>query len=545
MIAGPTRGRLRGLYLLLVSALCVAHVHAQSTPATAGQSLFRLGILPSNEPLTAKRESNLESNLKISGADAACANCHRRSGLGEIDGHIRIPPISGPYLFHSPANGANQVPLIDSMHPERGPYTDATLARAIREGIDADGRPLDYLMPRYDLSDADMAILIDYLRGMTPAKVPGVSGSELHLATIITPDADPLARKGMLDVLGQFFKDKDEAAASSGVSSVGASQRMVFKIDRRWRLHVWELTGPPATWEQQLRDHLKREPVFAVISGVGGGTWEPVHRFCEQAALPCLLPNVDLPVVAEHDYYSLYFSRGVLLEADLIASALAGSAGRIVQVYRGGDIGEQAAQRMSVAAAAAGLQTVDRKLGSGGAQRELAHALRDVGSHDALLLWLRPTDLVSLEDLPAVKSKVFISGLMGGLEHSPMPPQWRDIARIAYPVDLPEKRRTRMDYAMGWFRLRGIPVVDERVQADTYVACEMLDQTLNHMATAIFRDYLVEHLEHMLESQLVTGYYPRLALAPNQRFASKGGYIVHFAGPTGARVLADGDWMVP
>ena len=250
-------------------------------------------------------------------------------------------------------------------------------------------------------------------------------------------------------------------------------------------------------------------------------------------------------MVAEHDYYSLYFSRGVLLEADLIASALAGSAGRIVQVYRGGDIGEQAAQRMSVAAAAAGLQTVDRKLGSGGAQRELAHALRDVGSHDALLLWLRPTDLVSLEDLPAVKSKVFISGLMGGLEHSPLPPQWRDIARIAYPVDLPEKRRTRMDYAMGWFRLRGIPVVDERVQADTYVACEMLDQTLNHMATAIFRDYLVEHLEHMLESQLVTGYYPRLALAPNQRFASKGGYIVHFAGATGTRVLADGDWMVP
>ena len=43
----------------------------------------------------------------------------------------------------------------------------------------------------------------------------------------------------------------------------------------------------------------------------------------------------------------------------------------------------------------------------------------------------------------------------------------------------------------------------------------------------------------------MTAYYPRLTLAPRQRFASKGGYLVHFTAPTGTQVAADGDWIVP
>jgi hypothetical protein len=38
------------------------------------------------------------------------------------------------------------------MRTDRDPYTDATLARAIRDGLGVDGTPLNYLMPRYDLS---------------------------------------------------------------------------------------------------------------------------------------------------------------------------------------------------------------------------------------------------------------------------------------------------------------------------------------------------------------------------------------------------------
>jgi len=85
------------------------------------------------------------------------------------------------------------------------------LARAIREGIAVDGRPLSYLMPRYHLDDAAIAELIVYLKGLTGGPVPGVTDSVLHCATIITPDANAAQRNGMLDVLQKYFFEKNAA----------------------------------------------------------------------------------------------------------------------------------------------------------------------------------------------------------------------------------------------------------------------------------------------------------------------------------------------
>jgi NAD(P)-dependent dehydrogenase (short-subunit alcohol dehydrogenase family) len=49
----------------------------------------------------------------------------------------------------------------------------------------------------------------------------------------------------------------------------------------------------------------------------------------------------------------------------------------------------------------------------------------------------------------------------------------------------------------------------------------------------------------MLEHRVVTGYCPRLTLATGQRFASRGGYLVHFVDGEGPRVVAEQDWTVP
>jgi hypothetical protein len=321
-------------------------------------------------------------------------------------------------------------------------------------------------------------------------------------------------------------------------------------VQRNWRLHVWQLTGAPETWEAQLDQRQRAEPVFAVISGLAGATWEPVHRFCERQAIPCLLPNVDLPVVAPGDFYPVYFSQGVLLEAQLVAARLAQAKsentirGRIVQVFRDGDIGAAAAVRLREALPA-GQACVDRTLRAGDGPRQLAQALAGTRQGDTLVLWLRAADLAALPAPSPGVSAVYASGLMGGLEHAPMAPAWRGLARITYPYELPQERSLRLNYPLGWFRLRKIAVVDERVQVDTYIACSVLLETLASMLDEFVRDYLVERVEVMLDSRIVNGYYTRLGLAPDQRFASKGGYLVRFVDPTGPRVAADGDWIVP
>jgi hypothetical protein len=216
-----------------------------------------------------------------------------------------------------------------------------------------------------------------------------------------------------------------------------------------------------------------------------------------------------------------------------------------VQVYRGDDIGAAAAKGLAAIARRPGLEIINRALKAGASRSELRAAMRELRTGDELVLWLRAADLAALENRPPAASGLWISGLMGGLENAPLPEGWRSVSHLAYPFDLPDKRRIRVDYPLGWFRVRKVPLLDVQVQADTYLACGLVSETLNHMVDTFVRDYLIERIENMLEHRIITGYYPRLTLAPGQRFASKGGYIVHFAEPKGTRVIADGDWIVP
>ena len=321
----------------------------------AAERLYRQGVLPSGQPLVAEREDA----KPMQGQAAACVNCHLRSGLGTVEGRILIPPITAKYLFRPVSTTAAtmaQSPA-NARGPMRSRYTAATLARAIREGIDPDGRRLDYLMPRYALDEASMSATIDYLRQFGRGPVPGVGGETLDFATIIAPDADPTERQGMLDVLGHCF-----GANNASVPDQAPQQRAGMRIPagHSWHLHVWELTGPPEGWDQQLRQRFAAEPVFAVISGLGREDWTPVHRFCQEHSVPCLLPNIDLPVVAEDDFYPVYFSKGVLLEAQIFASRLQpqaqSAARRVIQVFRADDIGSAGAAALQQASAASGLQ---------------------------------------------------------------------------------------------------------------------------------------------------------------------------------------------
>jgi hypothetical protein len=532
----------RGLALLLAT-LAPAFAGAGGV----GENLYRNGVLPSGKPLTAER-----GGAPLSGQAAACINCHRRSGLGMTEGRTGIPPVAGIYLFQSYTTASHeiQLPYVETIRPNRVPYDDATLARAIRDGLGSDGKPLNVLMPRYALDAATMGALIVYLKKLSPGRVGGVTEGALDFATIVTPDADPVKREGVLNVLEKFVEDKNHYVRATTAPRVSSNQPMRFKANRRWILHVWELTGPPDTWERQLDAKLRIQPVFAVISGVGGKTWAPVQRFCEANELPCLFPNVDVPVVEGSEYDSLYFSEGVLLEARLIAQAIEaqraeGKVKRVVQVYRTTDVGDAAAAALAAAMPKGGLVFVNRPLDAKAGARELAAATSTLEPGDAAVLWLRSADLAALGGAPKEPAAVFVSGRMGGLEAAPLPAAWRAVAQLAYPVDLPERRVVRVDFPRGWFRIKRIPVVALPEQVDTWLACSILSDTINRMADTFVRDYLVERIQGTLEHRVITGYYPRLALAPGQQFASKGGYLVRFAEPTGDRVVPVGAWATP
>src|SRR5256885_11011051 len=75
-----------------------------------------------------------------------------------------------------------------------------------------------------------------------------------------SPDADPVKAKAMLSVLDDYFDEKN-AAARAVSPRLRSYHKMMFRATRKWRLHVWKLTGPANTWEAQLQEHLAAEPV--------------------------------------------------------------------------------------------------------------------------------------------------------------------------------------------------------------------------------------------------------------------------------------------
>ena len=221
----------------------------------------------------------------------------------------------------------------------------------------------------------------------------------LHFATIVTPDADPVARQGMLDVLHQFFADKN--AGYRGESRPMRSTRgVMYRVHRKWQLHVWELTGPPESWERQLAQHLLETPVFAVISGIGGRTWAPVHRFCERVPCPASSPTSTCRSSP---------SRTSIRSTSRAAcswrrsSWLAGAPrpprlprGRVVQVFRTGDVGEEAARALAASKAAARLESLQRPLGADAKGRSSRPRSATRAPDDTLVLWLAPGDLALL-----------------------------------------------------------------------------------------------------------------------------------------------------
>jgi len=517
----------------------------------AGMHIYREGLLPSGAVL----RGVLRNGAELGGSDAACVKCHRRSGLGVGEGQKTIRPIAGGLLFSRPdAPATERASVLADGAQADPPYTVETLARALREGIAPSGRVLDELMPRFDMSDADVVQLAAYLRSLSQASALGVSGSEIHFATVVTPEVDPLRSKAMLDVMEAFFATKNAGTRGEGKRKAIGRERM-YRSYRTWVLHVWKLEGAPETWAAQLESHYNKQPVFAMLSGIGTGNWRPVHEFCEQVELPCLFPNVDYPVISGSDYASLYFSRGTALEADVLAKHLSGSryAGRIVQVFRDDPIGRVPAQTLRAALQRHGIDAVIDRPVTG------QHPVTDVfwtlmlkeAQPGVLVLWLRDDDIIGLHgqgDAPPGMDNVYLSGsLITRPCNILMFDGWLNRMRLIYPFELTERRVQRLPRMKLWLEARNIPLLDERIQSSTYFAVTVAGDALSSMGENFSRDYFIERVEQMTEQSLSSAIYPRLTLGPGQRFASRGSYVARFPdeGEGESMLMPVSEWIVP
>ena len=90
-----------------------------------------------------------------------CASCHGPDGRGgaPVMMGTEIPPdIRYHHLIEEEHEEEHEE---EEAHP---PYTDETIKRAITEGVEPDGEPMDLTMPRWQMSERDLDDLLEFMK---------------------------------------------------------------------------------------------------------------------------------------------------------------------------------------------------------------------------------------------------------------------------------------------------------------------------------------------------------------------------------------------
>lgn len=167
MRMGSRRILVLGVVFLAIGALGLAVLWAiplgPLAPAgpdsftSAGQRIYYTGLDEDGDPIPrdVARSRMMGGRMML---NVACADCHRENGrggtLGMMMRGIEVPDIRYSTLTSPHSEG-------DETEPG---WTREDIARAIRDGVEPNGQSLRVPMPRWDMTDAQVRDVIDYLK---------------------------------------------------------------------------------------------------------------------------------------------------------------------------------------------------------------------------------------------------------------------------------------------------------------------------------------------------------------------------------------------
>lgn len=239
----------------------------QLTPAEKrGKQIFVTGTSQSGREILAYLG---EAALEVPATAMTCAGCHGLDGQGKPEGGV-TPSIltwealTRPYGVRH-AGGRR--------HP---PYTERGLELAIARGVDPGGNKLLNVMPRYQMSGADMADLIAYLKRLGKDRDPGISESKIVIGTIV-PAGGALAEMGQAvkAVINAYFS---EVNGQGGI------------YNRRVELKSVETAGTPVATRSNVERFLQDEQVFATTGAFIAGAESELTALMEQKEVPMVGP---------------------------------------------------------------------------------------------------------------------------------------------------------------------------------------------------------------------------------------------------------------
>ncbi len=565
-----------------------------------GQSIYNSGRLMNGESITAIGAGN----TKLSGNQASCINCHKNTGLGGVEGNEAIPPITGHALF---GTGRAVVVQYDKRFNKQfstqlKPYDNQTFSEALRLGKHNTGRVLSTLMPKYNLNKEQLLAVSAYLKTLSTELSPGVSDTDLHLATVLTPNVSAQRKKIFLDTLTNLLNTHNANVSSGHRQRIPIIER---KLNNRklWKLQVWELKGPSSTWKSQLDKWQQETPVFSLLSGLSDDEWLPIQDFCETNKVVCWLPSIEtVPSQNQNLKYSLFFTKGIALDAEVLVNEILHKKNKphkILQLVNNtfNSLKASESTHLLIDNKANNIEIIDLV---GAEQLNNTQLLNDklsqLQADDIVIAWLTKDEIEQLfKRSPKLTAAVYLSTSFTGEVAPKLPDNWNNDIYLIQKQELSKLRALNLLRFNGWLKHRALPLVDEKLQSEVYFAFNSYSWMITSMLNNFYTDYLIERAQaslsmrdsmqvqeevqtlmmggggrrpkaiqtpddktklnpiniqngmdvNLLAKRESISSYPRISLGNDQVFASKGAYIIKYNVDTHAYDENNAKWVVP
>jgi hypothetical protein len=163
----------------------------------------------------------------------------------------------------------------------------------------------------------------------------------------------------------------------------------------------------------------------------------------------------------------------------------------------------------------------------------------------ALMLWSGPEDLSLLESVvssPLAPRAVFVSWGYLGKNTWTIKEQARPITYITYPYRMPQDETK---FATDIARLKSLNNVKDNqliTLEKTYYALGVLSQAIKNIKDNYYRDYLLDVIGML--SDVESPLYERVSFGPDQRYVSKGCYVVQLSKGTKPEFIKMSDWVI-
>ena len=510
--------RAAGFALALVAALPLA-AQPLSAAEAAGRRVYIEGTSPAGHEISAEVGM---AGAVLPGTAVPCANCHGRDGLGRAEGGVVPPPIVWSQLTRSYGHVHDN----GRAHP---PFDEASVARAVTQGVDPAGNTLDSAMPRFHIHPDDLRNLVAYLKRLESDVDPGISDTAIRVGTVL-PE-------------GIAAGDAMRKAIESAFEDVNASGGL---YGRRLELVVRTYAPRPDAAVEAARAVIDRDDVLALVSPFALGAEAPLAALAEQKHVPVVGPFTVRGPHGAPGRYTFYLFGGlpeqaqVLVEFALANPALAGKS--VVLLHA-----DEATARDAAAAVQSRCETracpAVRVMAYGAASPDaaaLARQARDTKA-DAVIFLGGSDDLerfAMAADALGWHPALLAAGTLAGRAAGRLPQPFQGRFFLAYPTAPP--RGNTSDAFDRFAAKHQLATANELPAFSSFIAASLLVDALQRTGREVSRERLVAELE------ATTAYRSLLAqpirYGPRRRIGALGGHVVAPA-PDGSGFRAVSAWI--